>query len=451
MADRTYFLNWQEVLEQLLSFLPPSWRSNLSGKILKRLLVAFSLAVEALYALLARLLRLSIVATSEGFYLRSLVSAFNMTTYAGTKAIVPVRFRRYGEADTAIVIPAGRLVESVTGLQFATTTQTTMIVGEREVLVPCICTQPGIIGNIPSGEIIGLVTPIAGISFVTNDQPGGGGNDAESDLEIKERLPKHIEALHRATIPATEYSIAIDREKFPEVQRFVTQRNYGNPGYFRGILCDWTGGDRYRPTNWVSVGNGVWYTTTDLPEIKGLVAAGWMCNRFGVVERSADGEEIWKANNFVAEVEQGNWRYCHDVPRKRLYARAEGQDLNELHITIYAEVIWRALRELEQRWAANGVFLDIIVPFTTTAIVEMNYKLEDGYQQLQVESELRNAVYVYVNKLYMGDVLQIEELYAALNKVRGAFGVTVTSPTSNVTPPAANVVRLERSPVILKR
>jgi len=448
MAPRVYFLNWQEVLEQILSFLPPSWRANLAGKVLKRLLVAFALAVEAMYALLARLLRLSIVATSEGEYLRSLVLAFNLETYAGTKAIVPVRFRRYGDTEDAIVIPQGRLVESVNGLQFAAIATTTMIAGEREVLVPCTCTKPGEIGNIESGEIVGLVTAIAGIDLVTNDQPGGGGHDAESDLEIKERLPKHIESLHRATIPATEYSVAIDRERFPEVQRFVTQRNYGTPGYFRGILCDWSGGDRYRPTQWVSAGNGVWYTLTDLPEIQGLVAAGWMCDRFGIRDRTLDGEEVWYASGFVADVELGNWRYCHDKNTKRIYARAEGQDLNDLHITIYAEVVWRALRELELRWAANGVFLDIIVPFTTPATVEIEYRLESSFSQLAVENSLRNAVYTYVNSLYMGDVLQLEELYAALNRVLGAFGVALKTPAGNVAPPQDHVVRLERSPLI---
>lgn len=446
-----YFLNWQEVLEQLLSFLPPSWRANFSGKVLKRLLVAFSLATEALYALLARLLRLAIVATSEGQWLRSLVSAFNMETYAGVAAIVPVRFRRNGEADSVITIPQGRLVEAANGVQFATMSNGTIIVGDREVIIPCVCTKPGAIGNINSGDIVALVTPIAGIDLVTNDQPAGGGHDPESDLEIKERLPKHIEALHRATIPATEYSIAINRENFPEVQRFTTQRNYGNPGYFRGILCDWSGGDRYRPTKWVSAGNGVWYALTDLPEINGLVAAGWMCKRFGILSRAIDGEEVWNPSNFVAEVELGNWRYCHDKATKRIYARAEGQDLNTLHITIYAEVIQRALRELELRWAANGVFVDIIVPFTQETNVELNYKLESGFNQLTVENSLRDSIARYVRSLYMGDVFQLEEFYTTLNQVKGAFGVQVTQPTANVTPPADHVVRLERSPLISRR
>lgn len=451
MVAKPYFLNWQEVLEQILSFLPPSWRANLTGKVLKRLLVAFALSMEALYALLARLLRLSIVATSEGQWLRSLVAAFNMETYAGTKAIAPVRFIRHGDTEDPIAIPAGRIVNSVRGLQFVTMSQAQMLPGDREVLIPCECMVPGSIGNIDSGEIVGLATPIAGIDEVVNDQPGGGGHDAELDLEIKERLPGHIESLHRATIPATEYAIAINREAFPEVQRFVTQRNYGTPGYFRGILCDWTGGDRYRPTQWVSAGNGVWYTLTDLPEINGLVATGWPCQRFGVVERSLDGEEIWKPSNFVAEVEQGNWRFCHDIQRKRLYARAEGQDLNGLHITIYAEVFWRALRELELRRAANGVFVDLISPFTTTTIVELEYRLEGGYSQLSVESQLRTTIYAYVNSLYMDDVLQLEELYSAINKIRGAFGVTIKTPVANVEPGPDSIVRLERSPLILRR
>jgi hypothetical protein len=70
MADPR-FLTWQEILDQVLSFLPPEWRANFTGKILKRLLVAFALSMEGLYAMIAKVLRLAIIATSEGRWLRA--------------------------------------------------------------------------------------------------------------------------------------------------------------------------------------------------------------------------------------------------------------------------------------------------------------------------------------------------------------------------------------------
>jgi len=87
MTDNVRLLNWQEILDQMLSLLPPQWRANFTGKILRRLMVAFALVMEALYGLLAKVLRLAIVATSEGETLRQLVAGFGMTTYGG---IAPV-------------------------------------------------------------------------------------------------------------------------------------------------------------------------------------------------------------------------------------------------------------------------------------------------------------------------------------------------------------------------
>lgn len=451
MANKIHFLTWQEVVEQMLSYLPPSWRTNQAGKVMKRLIVAYALAVEQIYALLARLLRLSIVATSEGEWLRALVQGFNMETYGGTAATVVVRFRRYVATDKTVTIPLGAQVGAVRGQKFVTTIPAIIPPGQTEVEVPCRCIQTGEFGNIDAGEIISMVPQLPGVDEVTNPFRADGGHDAESDIEIKARLPKHIEALHRATIPATEYAVAIDRETFPEVQSFVTQRNYGTPGYFRGILCDWTGGDLYRPTNWVSAGNGVWWARTDLDIIYGMNAEGWMCKRFGIVDRTPDGEEVWLPCNFVAEVEQGNWRFCHDKKSRRIYARADGNDLNDLHITLYAGVVWRTLRYLESNWVANGVFVDIIVPFAKADTMTIEYYLQPGFSQVQVESDLRNRAIDYVSALLMGQMFELEQLYTILNRVAGASGVVVQHPDGNVLVKPNEVFRLSKPPIVVRK
>lgn len=453
-----YFLSWQEVTDQILSFLPPSWRANFSGKVLKRLIVAYAVATEALYALLARLLRLAIIASSEGEWLRSLVAGMGMDTFSGTAASVSVRFRRFSGFDTPLQIPQGTQVGSLYGQIFATTQNAVLpvvtdpAVVDQFVDVPCLCTEAGAIGNVRAGEIVSLVTGLTGIDQVFNPNPAFGGTDPESDAEIKARLPKHIESLHRGTIPATEYVVGIDRQRFPEVQGFLTQRNYGNPGYFRGILSDYSGGDLYRPTDWVAIGTlGVYFVPCALDEVNGLVAAGWPCKRFGVLTRTTDGEEQWLPSSFVSEVEAGTWRFCLDTSQQRLYAKADGSDLNNYQITIYSGVVWRALRELELNWAANGVSLDILVPFTVQGSVALTYSLEPGYTQTTVESSIRNTVSDYVKGLGLGQDFELESLYAALSTVPGAGGVLVTAPTGNVAVPTDSVFRLSGPTGISRR
>jgi uncharacterized phage protein gp47/JayE len=445
-----YFLTWQEVLDQLLSFLPPSWRASFTGKVLKRLLVAFALATEALYALLARLLRLSIIATSEGAWLKALVAGLSMTSYQGTAATVAVEFRRYSAGGT-VAIPQNAKVGAVYGQSYQTVLAVVLPDQERSVLVPCRCTEPGSQGRIRAGEIISLITPVAGIDEVSNPNDAEGGLDPESDAEIKARLPKHLATLHRATIPATENAIALNREQFPEVRSFLTQRNYGTRGYFRGILSDYSGSDLYRPGRWTAVGGGVYFVPTGLTEVNGLVAAGFPCQRFGIPERLPDGEEIWRASTFVAEVEAATWRFCHDRALGRLYAKADGQDLNNFNITIYSGVVWRVLRTLETEWAANGVFLDVLVPFTVKAEVNLTYTLEPGYRQTDVETALRNTVSSYVRGLQLGQSLELEGLYSAIALIPGAGGVLVVEPISNISVPADSVFRLSRVPQISRR
>lgn len=447
MANNPYFLTWQEVLDQLISFLPPAWRP-VTGKVLTRLLVAVSLAIEALYALLARLLRLSIIATSEGEWLKALVAGFGMTTFAGTASSVVVRFSVFAGKATTIEIPLGTQVAAQNGQTFRTAIASSLPAGALYVDVPCRAEKTGVSGNIPAGSIITLISSLAGIDRVDNPNPGSGGSDGETDTEIKLRVPPYLESLHRATIPATEYVIKYDRSLFPEVSGFVTQRNYGVPGYFRGILADQNGGDIYRARDWISVGNGIYYIRTGLATINGLVSAGWPCKRFGVVSRAENGEELWLPSAFVTELENGLWRFCHDRPSGRLYAKADGRDLNTLNCTIVSGVIYRALRELELRWASNGVFCDVLAPFLVQGDVELRYVLEPGYNRPTVEAALKTAAIDYASSLRLGAGFELEGLYTRLSLVAGAGGVVVVAPEDNIAVEPDSIFRLNSVAIV---
>lgn len=50
------------------------------------------------------------------------------------------------------------------------------------------CTQPGIIGNVLKGSVSVLVTPINGVSKITNEEDFTNGVDIESDDDLRERI-----------------------------------------------------------------------------------------------------------------------------------------------------------------------------------------------------------------------------------------------------------------------
>lgn len=450
MANNPWFLSYDEVFDQLQSFLPPSWRATLPGKVLGRLLVAFSLAVESLYALLARVLRLAIIATSEGKWLRALVEGFGMVPYQGVSATATVRFGMWRAKDAVVTVPANVRVGASTGVIFQAVEAGVIPIGETFVDVQCRCTQPGAQGNVAAGEINSQITALPGIDWVQNPNPALGGAAPESDIAIKTRLPGHIASLHRATIPATEFA-PLNTDLYPDVLGFVTYRNYGTPGYVRAILTDYNGGDSYRPGTWQLLGNGVYYVSVGRSMVNGLVAAGYPGIRFGTVERDPSGAEIWQPSNFVAEVEQGDWRWCHDLNTGRLYARADGRDLNDLDITIQHGTLWRVQQDLERSWIGNGIRIDVLRPFVVRAAIALSYSLEEGYIQLNVENALRQAVSSYIGGLNLGENFEPEGFYAAVSVVAGAGGVLLTTPSGNISVPADSVFRQEGGTQITRR
>ena len=82
-------------------------------------------------------------------------------------------------APQAIAIPSGTLVQTVGGVQFATTAAATLASGTSSVSVGIVATTAGAIGNVPSGTIYGTpLTPVGYPVYATNSVPTGGGADA---------------------------------------------------------------------------------------------------------------------------------------------------------------------------------------------------------------------------------------------------------------------------------
>lgn len=450
MAANPRFLTWREVYDQILSFLPPSWRANLPGKVLARLLVAYSLALEGLYGLLAQVLRLSIISTSEGRWLRGLVAGFGMATFAGVKSSAIVRLTKFSPATAAIPIPAGTQFRSQEGIQFQSKLAATFPQGATTLDLEVECIEAGTIGNVAAGQIIALVDAVVGIDTVTNPQPAINGVNAESDAHIKNRVSPYIQMLHRATIPAIEFKILIDNPAFPNVRRFHTERLISVPGYFRGILDEVSGGDLYKPGAWTPTSiPGTFYTVYPIQPY-GVVETGWPCKRFGEWARDSAGQEQWLPSASSRAVSQGNYRWFYDTTNQHLFARADGGNLNDLDLTVQAGVIWAAYQELKTNWVAAGVHFDIIAPLPERISVRLTYSLEPAYAQLTVEQNLIAAIGAFFGGLALGQDFELENFYAALSGVAGAANIIVLSPSGNITIAPNAIARLTAAPTITR-
>lgn len=440
MAANPYFLSADEITDQVISYLPPAWQANFTGKILKRLIVACAYAIEGLYALSAQLLRLAIPITSEGEWLRAWARSIGLVPYGGVRAQGVQLFERYRSGEI-VMIPAGVRVQSPSGILFETLLSGTIAADELSTIVPVRALNPGVAGNQSAEQISLSVTPVNGIDRTANPTATTGGIDAESDESIRGRIGKHLASLHRATKPAIE--AAINPEIYPEVLFFKTYENAGTPGYVRAVLSDVSGGDLYRPTTWTPTEIiGLWTTTTTLPIVEGVTSAGWPCRRYGQYQRQEDGQEVWRQSATIADCGAAPWRFYHEPNLQRLYISTDGADPNTLPLTIGGGVVWRAQQDLALNWVAKGVAIDVIIPAVVRAEIRLSYELESGYGSLAVETALRSAVVSYVAGMSVGQDFELEGLFPVLASVAGARGVLITAPAGNVIVGAESIFRM---------
>lgn len=78
----------------------------------------------------------------------------------------------------------------------------------KSVTVPVAAAQPGRDGNLGSGSITVMPTPPRGVDGgVVNEEPLTGGEEAESDAQLRERTKHALERAGNATLNALKFSI----------------------------------------------------------------------------------------------------------------------------------------------------------------------------------------------------------------------------------------------------
>lgn len=144
------------------------------------------------------ILKQSFVQTATGEYLDMLGEMRDCTRKGKSKAVGILKFYNSQEADTEIQIKKGTVC-SVYGkpyIQFETTEDAVIAVGELSVEVPAQALDGGEEYNAPAEEIRVMVNAPVMVENVINESDFIGGNDIESDSSYRERIIKNY------TIPA---------------------------------------------------------------------------------------------------------------------------------------------------------------------------------------------------------------------------------------------------------
>lgn len=104
------------------------------------------------------------------------------------RAAGTVRFFAGQERTAPAEIPAGTVCMTAEGRRFLTTRAGEIPLGETQLDLPVEAAQAGAGHNVPAGRILYLAVPPEGIAACTNPEALTGGQDAEDDEALRERV-----------------------------------------------------------------------------------------------------------------------------------------------------------------------------------------------------------------------------------------------------------------------
>lgn len=182
--------------------------------------IANWLWLQAQITLVAAAIRLS---TSKGSDVDSFIKDFGLTRLPAVIASVNVTFSRFSNTSQ-VVVQVGAIAQTTTGIEFiviadianpaynASLNGYVMPIGQSNVTVPAQAIISGAAGNVSANTITVISTVIVGVDTVTNPSAAAGGQDKESDDEVKDRFVLFLASLARATKEALEYAITITQD-----------------------------------------------------------------------------------------------------------------------------------------------------------------------------------------------------------------------------------------------
>ena len=128
--------------------------------------------------------------TAQGEYLDRHAAQRGISRKEGSHAEGEVTFTRNGLSQGEALIPAGTLVSTAgeKPVVYQTLEDVVLPAGENQAEAKIRAAEPGQAGNAAALAVKLLVTPISGIGQVSNQKLVSGGQDGETDEELRSRL-----------------------------------------------------------------------------------------------------------------------------------------------------------------------------------------------------------------------------------------------------------------------
>ncbi|MBI1929544.1 baseplate J/gp47 family protein [Candidatus Poribacteria bacterium] len=178
------------------------------GSVIGTLIRTVAREMKLLYEQMDQAYRRAFIDQASGVALDNVVALLGVTRNPPTKAKGDVTFSRKTATNEYITIPMNTRVADASGRTFVTPdTEFTIKANDKSVTVPIEATEPGPEGNVNAGAIVLMPTPPSGVDSVINEAPVDGGQEAESDDQLRERAKHALERSGNATLNAIKFAV----------------------------------------------------------------------------------------------------------------------------------------------------------------------------------------------------------------------------------------------------
>ncbi|MDE7220472.1 MAG: baseplate J/gp47 family protein [Oscillospiraceae bacterium] len=151
-------------------------------------LYAAAAQIQGLYLQAQWLLDQSFPQTARGDYLERHAQLRGLSRSIATCATGTLRFGLSVSIGSDLTVKSGTVCMTDTGIRFATTDNAVLRAGQLYVDAPAAALEPGKAGNVAANTVTIMAAMPVGIKACTNPEAFSGGDDAESDESLRQRL-----------------------------------------------------------------------------------------------------------------------------------------------------------------------------------------------------------------------------------------------------------------------
>lgn len=359
------------------------------------------------------------------------------------KATGTVVFSANSAVASDVTILAGTIVRVSGSSEYKTSTSATILTGFTDsASTAIVALEAGEDGNCDAAAVDDM-DRISGVDSVTNDTACTGGQDEETDQQLRDRIRAYQRSLGRATPDALKYAaLNVSVEGYG---RIVTAEVVEGVGADLGIV-----------TVYVDDGTGTVEATDDnygTPESVVTTATGGEIRLF-LDSKPVDQDEavtiVWNDGSDHTLIEDDDFTLNYAtgqitlIPGGTASIPATGLGAGDsvtAEYTWYEGLIAEAQKVIDgdpsdrnnyPGYRAAGVQVFVLSPTVYQQLVEATIVVEDGYDSATVLAKCKSAIVRYINGLGInGDVIW-SELIHAVQAVNGVHDVTFVSPTANV-------------------